>query len=214
MSLLHSFIDLFLHIDKHLLTVVHDYGPWVYALFFLVIFCETGLVFMAILPGDSLLFAAGAFAAAGSLRLLPMLAVFLVAAIVGDLVNYAMGKHVGRWFFKGQFPFLKAEHLGKAEEFSARYGKKAIILARFVPIIRTFVPFVAGMGRMEYRTFVLYNIGGGILWVIVGVFAGYLFGNIPVVQSHFSVILLGIVFVSVLPAVFEYVRGRKTPRKA
>ena len=208
-------IDLFLHVDDHLVDIVMRYGAWVYGVLFLVVFAETGLVVTPFLPGDSLLFAVGALGAAGVLD--PWIAVplLLVAAIVGDAVNYAIGRYVGPRIFTAAdttsvwHRLLNRDHLAKAHAFFERYGGKAVVLGRFVPIVRTFVPFVAGAGAMTYGTFVFYNVAGALLWVGVCVGAGLVFGNVPIVKDNFSLVALGIVVVSLLPAVFEIVRHRR-----
>jgi membrane-associated protein len=210
-----TLVDLFLHIDQHLLQFTAEYGVWVYALLFLIVFAETGLVVTPFLPGDSLLFTAGALAATGALDLTVCVLLLLVAAITGDAVNYAMGNYVGpRVFTAGAGGGLSArllnrEHLARAHDFFERYGGKAVILGRFVPIVRTFVPFVAGAGAMTYSKFALYNVVGAVAWVGVCAGAGYAFGNVPVVRDNFSLVALGIVLVSLLPAVAEYVRHRR-----
>jgi membrane-associated protein len=208
-------IDLFLHVDDHLTDIVMRYGAWVYGVLFAVVFAETGLVVTPFLPGDSLLFAVGALAATGVLDEWVAVPLLLVAAILGDAVNYAVGKFVGpRVFTAGDTSstwhrLLNRDHLAKAHAFFERYGGKAVVLGRFVPIVRTFVPFVAGAGAMTYSTFAFYNVAGAILWVGVCVGAGLLFGNVPIVKDNFSLVALGIVFVSLLPAVFEIIRHRR-----
>jgi membrane-associated protein len=205
-----DFIDLFLHLDTHLQTVIQSYGTWTYVILFLIIFCETGLVVTPILPGDSLLFAAGAFAATGSLDLAWLLILLTVAAVLGDAVNYAIGHFMGpKVFSQPDSRFLKKEYLDRTHEFYEKYGGKTIIIARFVPIVRTFAPFVAGVGSMTYAKFASYNVIGGLLWVGVCVLAGYAFGNIPVVQENFTLVILGIIFVSILPGIIEFLRQRQ-----
>jgi len=203
-------LDLFLHLDKHLNEIIISYKSWTYLILFLIIFCETGLVFTPFLPGDSLLFAAGAIAALGSLN--PMLLFFLlaVAAILGDTANYWIGEFIGEKLFDSKkLKFLKREHLDKTHQFYEKHGGKTIIIARFVPIIRTFAPFVAGIGSMTYPKFLSYNIIGGILWVGLFTFGGYYFGNLPFVKSNFSIVIIAIIIISVLPGVFEFLRNRK-----
>jgi len=203
-------IDLFLHLDMHLQTVIQNYGTWTYVILFFIIFCETGLVVTPILPGDSLLFAAGAFAATGSLDLAWLLILLTVAAVLGDAVNYAIGRFMGpKVFSQPDSRFLKREYLDRTHQFYEKYGGKTIIIARFVPIVRTFAPFVAGVGSMTYAKFASYNITGGLLWVGVCVLAGYAFGNIPVVQENFTLVILGIIFVSILPGIIEFLRQRQ-----
>jgi len=205
-----DFIDLFLHLDTHLQTVIQSYGTWTYVILFLIIFCETGLVVTPILPGDSLLFAAGAFAATGSLDLAWLLMLLSVAAVLGDAVNYAIGHFMGpKVFSQPDSRFLKREYLDRTHQFYEKYGGKTIIIARFVPIVRTFAPFVAGVGSMTYAKFASYNVIGGLLWVGVCVLAGYAFGNIPVVQENFTLVILGIIFVSILPGIIEFLRQRQ-----
>jgi membrane-associated protein len=209
MEFLNWLVDFFLHLDRHLAEVIRQYGGYTYALLFLVIFLETGLVVAPLLPGDSLLFAAGSFAGLGALNPWLLFGLLSVAAILGDTVNYAIGAYLGPKVF--HFPksrFFNPEHLRKTHEFYEKYGGKTIIIARFVPIIRTFAPFVAGIGAMSYARFLLYNVVGGIFWVAVCVFAGYFFGNLPIVKKNFSLVILGIIVVSILPAVVEYLRHR------
>jgi len=210
-------IDLFLHFDKHLKEVVDLYGVWVYAALFLVIFAETGLVVTPFLPGDSLLFAAGALAATGAFNIWVLIPLLMIAAILGDAVNYAVGDAVGPRVFTSvdRTSFwhraLNRDHLAKAHAFFEKYGGKAIILGRFVPIVRTFVPFVAGAGTMTYSTFALYNVTGGVIWVAICTLAGYAFGNVPIVRDNFTLVALGIVFVSLLPILVEFLRHRGQP---
>jgi membrane-associated protein len=221
-----SFIDLFLHLDTLLPKVASQYGPWIYALLFLIIFAETGLVVTPILPGDSLLFAAGALAASIDpttgqhiLRVELIIALLLVAAILGDAVNYAVGHYIGPKVFTATdssgwlHKLLNKNHLAQAHAFFEKYGGKAVVLGRWVPIVRTFVPFVAGAGSMTYRTFFVYNVVGAVIWVGVCVGAGYLFGNIPIVKKNFSLVMLGIVAVSLLPAVIEFLNHRRNKPK-
>jgi membrane-associated protein len=212
-----ALIDLFLHFDRHLKEFVDLYGVWVYAALFLIIFAETGLVVAPFLPGDSLLFAAGALAATGAFNIWILVPLLIIAAILGDAVNYAVGDAVGPRVFTSvdRTSFwhraLNRDHLGKAHAFFERYGGKAIILGRFVPIVRTFVPFVAGAGTMTYSTFALYNVTGGVIWVGICTLAGYAFGNVPIVQENFTLVALGIVFVSLLPILVEFLRHRGQP---
>ena len=205
------FIDLFLHLDKHLDTLVTMAGNWSYAVLFIIIFCETGLVVTPILPGDSLLFAAGALAAVSSLNIYLLIALLSIAAILGDAVNYAIGRKLGMKAFENpNSKIFKKEYLEKTQAFYERYGGKTIIIARFVPIVRTFAPFLAGVGKMPYSQFGLYNITGGIFWISSMTYAGYLFGGIDIVKRNFSVVVLFIVFLSLLPAIIEIIRARKT----
>lgn len=210
MDFLAQFVDLFLHLDDHLKVVIQNYGGWTYAILFLIIFCETGLVVTPFLPGDSLLFAAGTFAALGDLNFFYLLMLLTVAAILGDAANYWIGYLVGPKVFKKEDSlFFKQAYLEKTQAYYDKYGGKTIILARFVPIVRTFAPFVAGIGKMQYRTFFLYNVVGAILWVGACATAGYLFGNIPFVKKNFEIAILGIIFISVLPMAFEFFKHRQ-----
>ena len=203
-------IDLFLHLDKHLNEIISQYGAITYLILFLIIFAETGLVVTPFLPGDSLLFAAGALSVSGSINVLILFFLLCIAAVIGDSVNYAFGKYLGpKIFEKERIRFLKKEHLDRTHAFYAKHGGKTIIIARFIPIIRTFAPFVAGIGSMAYFKFISYNIIGGIAWVAIFIFGGYFFGNLPFVRSNFSIVIIAIVLISVLPAVFEFFRGRK-----
>jgi membrane-associated protein len=211
-------IDLLLHVDVYLLELVTMYGVWIYAILFLIVFAETGLVVTPFLPGDSLLFATGALAATGALDVRVATILVLVAAIAGDAVNYAIGRSVGvriihlshtdpRWA-----RWVNPAYVARAHEFFERHGGKAIVLGRFMPIVRTFVPFVAGVAEMTYPAFALYNVTGALAWVGLCVGAGYLFGNVPVIKDNFSLVAIGIVIVSVLPMVFEYLRYRRDSR--
>ena len=206
-------VDFILHIDDHLADFLRDYGPWVYAILFLIIFVETGVVVMPFLPGDSLLFAAGMLAAAypESLNVLIVIVLLLIAAIAGDTLNYTIGKKFGDQAMKVKIfgkNFVKEEHINKTHEFYHKYGSKTIVIARFVPIVRTLAPFVAGIGRMAYSTFITYNVIGAILWVVGITLAGYFLGNIPIVRDNFEKVVLGIIFVSVLPMVFAFVQEK------
>lgn len=210
-------IDLFLHLDVHLTQVVGMLGGWFYGLLFLILFCETGLVVMPFLPGDSLLFAVGALAAAsGSTLSMPLLAILLpVAAIAGDAVNYWIGARVGPKVFRREDSrWLHKRHLLRAQAFYERYGGKTIFLARFVPILRTFAPFVAGIGRMGYARFVLWNVAGGLTWVYLMLFAGFFFGNIPLVKRNFHYVVVAIIVISLVPLVTEWLRARREARRA
>ncbi len=208
MELFKTLWDLFLHLDKHLGEVISNYGVWTYAILFVIVFCETGLVVTPFLPGDSLLFAAGTFAAIGSLNVHLVFALLAVAAILGDTINYWIGAYIGPKAFTGHYRFLKKEHLLRTHRFYERHGGKTIILARFVPIIRTFAPFVAGIGAMSYGKFIAYNVLGGIAWVFFFVYGGWAFGNHPWVKGHFSVVVLAIVIISVIPMVIGVIRAR------
>jgi len=208
MELLSTIIDLFLHLDKHLSSVLQTYGTWTYLLLFLIIFLETGLVVTPFLPGDSLLFAAGTFAGLGDLKVSWLFFLLSAAAISGDTLNYWIGHIIGPRAFSGEIRFLKKEYLDRTHEFYERYGGKTIILARFIPIIRTFAPFIAGVGAMTYSRFIAYNVIGGALWVFIFTYGGYFFGNIPFVQNNFSLVVLAIIFISVLPGVYEFLKAR------
>jgi membrane-associated protein len=209
------FIDLFLHADDHLAEFAAAYGPWIYGLLIAIVFAETGFVVTPVLPGDSLLFAAGALAARGILDVRIVLPALALAAIAGDAVNYAMGRAIGPRVFRAEDRStwiqraLNREHLTRAHEFFEKYGGLAIVMGRFVPFARTFVPFVAGAGTMSYGWFTICNVAGGVLWVGICTLGGYFFGNIPVVQDNFSLVILGIVFVSVLPVVIGFLRHRR-----
>ena len=209
MDLLKQFADLFLHLDQHLSQVIAAYGGWTYLILFVIVFCETGLVVTPFLPGDSLLFAGGTFAALGALDVRLMILLLVAAAVLGDTVNYWVGAAVGPRAFSGELRFLKQAHLDRTRAFYARHGGKTIILARFVPIVRTFAPFVAGVGTMTYPRFLLYNVVGAVLWVGLLVPAGFFFGNIPVVRENFTLVILAIVALSVMPIAVEAVRGRR-----
>jgi membrane-associated protein len=214
MDLVRGLVDFILHIDRHLADFITTYGIWTFVILFVIVFCETGLVFTPFLPGDSLLFAAGALAAQlpAALPVLPLFLLMCLAAILGDTVNYWIGATFGRWLLARPRPLLKAEHLERTHAFYERHGGKTIILARFVPIVRTFAPFVAGLGHMHYRTFLTYNVIGGVLWAGLFVGAGYLFGNVPFVQKNFELVAIAIVLVSVIPIGIEFIRGRLASR--
>ena len=209
-------INLLLHSDEYLRQLVTDYGPWIYAILFVIVFAETGLVVTPFLPGDSLLFAAGALGATGALDAWTASLVVLAAAIIGDAVNYSIGRSVGRQLVRKAESdprwrrWINPAYVARAHEFFEKHGGKAIVLARFMPIVRTFVPFVAGVGEMSYPSFAFYNVAGALLWVGVCVGAGYAFGNVPVIKDNFSLVAIGIVIVSVLPMVFEFIRYRRT----
>jgi len=206
-ELFRRLIDLFVHLDDHLKGIVQDYGTWTYLILFAVVFCETGLVVTPILPGDSLLFAAGAVAGLGWLDPTLLFLLLSAAAIAGDTVNYWIGAYVGPRAFSGEIRFLKKEYLDRTHRFYEKYGGKTIILARFVPIIRTFAPFVAGIGTMNYPRFLVYNVAGGVAWVAVFVYAGYFLGER--LKERFSLVILAIVVVSVLPIIVEWLRARR-----
>jgi membrane-associated protein len=205
------FIDFLLHMEKYLPGLVQQFGVFTYVLLFVVIFIETGLVVTPFLPGDSLLFAAGAIAALpnGGLNVVALYVVVAVAAVLGDTVNYWIGHYIGPRAFSGNIRFLKKEYLEQTQAFYEKHGGKTILLARFVPIVRTFAPFVAGVGKMRYGYFISYNIFGGILWTALFIFAGFFFGNLEIIQKNFSLVVIAIVFISVLPMVYEYLKSRK-----
>jgi membrane-associated protein len=205
-------IDLFLHLDEYLAQIISTYGTWTYGILFVVIFVETGLVVMPFLPGDSLLFAAGTFAALGSLNVWFLVGLLMVAAVVGDAVNYSIGHYLGERAYS--IKWIKKEHLDKTHAFFEKHGGKAIFLARFVPIVRTFAPFVAGIGKMSYRYFATYNIVGGMTWVMLFTFTGYFFGNIPFVRKNFELVIIAIILISVLPMVFEWWKARREQAQA
>jgi membrane-associated protein len=210
MDLLPRIIDLFLHLDQHLGQLISQYGTWTHLILFLIVFCETGLVITPFLPGDSLLFAAGTFAALGALDLWLVVLLLIIAAIVGDTVNYWFGAYIGPRAFRGDVRFLRKEYLDRTHAFYEKHGGKTIILARFVPIIRTFAPFVAGVGAMSYPKFLTYNVVGAVLWVGLFVLGGYFFGNIPVVRKNFTLVILAIIAISVLPIAVEALRARRS----
>jgi membrane-associated protein len=207
MELITGLIDFILHIDVHLDQIIRQYGSWTYFILFLIIFCETGLVVMPLLPGDSLLFAAGAFAARGSLNPFALFILLSIAAVIGDTVNYWIGRVLAPRVERG-IPFVKQKHLERTHAFYEKHGGKTIIIARFIPIIRTFAPFVAGVGAMTYGRFLTYNVVGGLVWIALFVFAGYFFGNIPAVEHNFTLVIFAIIALSLLPPVIEYVRSR------
>ncbi|MFL5401376.1 MAG: DedA family protein [Gemmatimonadales bacterium] len=210
MDLLRTMIDFFLHLDRHLSQIISQYGGWTHLILFLVVFCETGLVITPFLPGDSLLFAAGTFAALGSLDVRWIALLLTLAAVLGDTVNYWIGAYVGPRAFNGEVRFLRKEYLDRAHGFYEKHGGKAIILARFIPIIRTFAPFVAGVGTMSYPRFISYNVIGALLWVGLFVLGGYFFGTIPTVRENFSFVILAIIVISVLPVVYETLRAHRS----
>ena len=217
LDLVKKLVDFILHIDQHLAEIIKDYGTWTYAVLFLIIFAETGLVVTPFLPGDSLLFAAGAFCAKPEtgLNVHLMAASLFVAAVIGDTLNYWIGAKIGPAVFRREDSFfLRKKHLERAHAFFEKYGGRAIILARFVPIVRTFVPFVAGVGQMTYSRFIAYNIIGGFVWIYFFTYAGFMFGELPFVQKNFKIVILAIIVLSVLPIVWEFFRGWQEHRKA
>lgn len=212
MELITSLIDLVLHLDKHLLVLARDYGAWIYLILFLIVFCETGLVVAPFLPGDSLLFVTGALAATGALALEAAIPLLIGASFLGDNTNYGIGRHFGTKLFKSEHArLLNLGHLEQTHRFYERHGGKTIILARFFPIIRTFAPFVAGIGKMNYRQFVPFSLLGGIAWVGSLVLAGYFFGNIPFIKQNLTLVIFGIVLLSLLPGIIAYIRHRTHP---
>lgn len=215
MEFISRIIDFVLHLDKHLSALIQHYGAWTYLILFVVIFCETGFVATPFLPGDSLLFAAGTFAAAKALNVWWLFFILSAAAIIGDTVNYWIGHFVGpRIFTKEKTRFFKKEYLERTHRFYEKYGAETIIIARFVPIIRTFAPFVAGIGSMSYWKFISYNVIGGIGWVAIFVFGGYFFGNIRFVKNNFSFVIIAIIIISMIPAVVEFFRHRREARQS
>jgi membrane-associated protein len=212
MGIISFVIDFVLHMDEHLAAIISQYGTWTYALLFLIIFMETGFVVTPFLPGDSLLFAAGSFAALGSLSPWVLFGLLSFSAVLGDTINYWIGYYIGDRAFSGNIRWLKKEYLDRTHGFYEKHGGKTIILARFVPIIRTFAPFVAGVGSMTYGRFITYNVVGGLLWVAIFTFMGYFFGNLPFVKKNFELVIFAIIFISLLPPVFEYFKARKEAR--
>lgn len=216
MEFISSIIDFILHIDVHLVEIVNNYQTWTYLILFLIIFAETGLVVTPFLPGDSLLFAAGAIIAKPEtdLNIYLMCVLLIIAAILGDMVNYHIGKYVGPKAFSGKYKLLRKDYLEKTQGFYAKYGGKTIIYARFVPIIRTFAPFVAGIGTMNYSRFFSYNVIGGIIWILSFSFLGYFFGGIPIIKDNFTYVIFGIIFLSMVPPFIEVIRERMKNKKA
>lgn len=213
METLSTFIDFFLHIDKHLVELVQTFGAWSYAILFLIIFCETGLVVTPILPGDSLLFAAGALAAQGGFHVHLLALLLVVAAIIGDAVNYHIGAYLGPKAFEMNSRIFKKKYLDRTHRFYEKYGGKTIIIARFVPIVRTFAPFLAGVGEMGYLQFLTYNAVGAVLWIGLLLYAGFFFSELPVVKNNFSLVIVAIIILSILPAVYELLLARKEIRE-
>ncbi|MEO4054544.1 DedA family protein [Solibacillus sp. CAU 1738] len=210
MSIIQGLIDFILHIDEHLVEIIQQFGAWSYGILFSVVFVETGVVIMPFLPGDSLLFASGALAAIGAFNLGLLLIVFFAAAVIGDTVNYHIGKTIGTSIPPESFlgKFIKKERMDAAQNFFNKHGGKTIVIARFMPFIRTFIPFVAGASRMNYKYFIVYNVVGAVLWVLSCTLIGYFFGNIPIIKENFSTVLILIIFISVLPAIIGAVKGR------
>lgn len=213
MEMITTFIDIFMHLDTHLDLIIREYGVWTHAILFLIIFCETGLVITPLLPGDSLLFAVGTFAALGSLDVKFLAISLSIAAIAGDTMNYWIGYFVGpKVFSKEKSRFFNRDYLDRTHQFYERYGGKTIIIARFIPIIRTFAPFVAGIGRMTYLRFILYNIVGGVAWIGAFLFGGYFFGALPFIKQNFSLVILAIIVISMLPGLIEFLRHKFSSR--
>ncbi|MGV8150871.1 MAG: DedA family protein [Candidatus Woesearchaeota archaeon] len=212
MSIIQTFIEYILHLDSHLLAIITNFGHWAYGIVFLIIFLETALVLTPFLPGDSLLFAAGALAGVGSWDVWVLFGLLVFAAVLGDTVNYWIGSLIGPKVFKYNSKFLNKEHLKRTHKFFNKYGGKTIILARFIPIIRTFAPFLAGVGKMDYFKFLMYNIVGGILWVGLFLWTGYFFGNMQFVKDNFTYVIIVIIFVSLIPAVIEFYKHRREMR--
>jgi membrane-associated protein len=207
-------INVLLHMDKYFNVVLHTYGIWTYALLFLIVFCETGLVVTPFLPGDSILFAAGALASIGSLKIFSLFVVFYSAAVLGDTFNYLIGHKIGKKFSgKENLRFVRREHLYRAQSFYERHGSMTIVIGRFIPIVRTFVPFVAGIGKMKYSTFIAYNMLGGLMWISLFLGGGYFFGSMPFIKEHFSYFLIGIIAASIIPAVFAYFKEKENKYK-
>ncbi len=210
MEFFSQIIDLFLHLDKYLTDIISQYGTWTYLILFLVIFVETGLVIMPFLPGDSLLFAAGALAAnpENNLNVVLLMALLFIAAFLGDTLNYTIGDYLGPKVFRRDYRFLKRKYLLQTQAFYEKHGGKTIIFARFIPIIRTFAPFVAGVGTMKYSRFLSYNVIGGFLWVVAFTMIGYFFGNLPFVKKNFTLVIFAIIFISILPPIIEFIKQR------
>jgi len=214
MDMIKFLIDFVLHLDEYLSEIISNYGAWTYGILFVVIFIETGLVVTPFLPGDSLLFAAGSFAALGALNPVYLFILLSFAAVIGDTVNYSIGHYIGPRAFSGEIKFLKKEHLDRTHEFYEKHGGKTIILARFIPIIRTFAPFVAGIGAMSYGKFISYNLIGGVAWVALFTFGGYYFGNLPFVRNNFEIVIFAIIFISFIPPVLEFFKARRESKGA
>jgi len=211
-----SLIDILINLDQYLAWLVEHYGAWVYVVLFLIVFCETGLVVTPFLPGDSLLFVAGTLAAAGGMNVHFLVVLLIVAAILGDAVNYHIGRWAGPKVFRGEpwwgSRFFKAEYLARTQVFYERYGGKTIIIARFVPIVRTYAPFIAGVAKMPYRQFAFYNVTGALLWVLSLTYAGYLFGNLPWIKDNLTLVIMAIIFLSILPGIIEVIRAKMRPQ--
>lgn len=215
MEFINYFLDIVLHLDRHLIAMVNEYGLWIYAILFLIIFCETGLVVVPFLPGDSLLFVAGTLAGIGMLDPVLLIIGLTLAAILGDTVNYWIGHRIGPSVFYAESGyFFKREHLLRTQRFYEKHGGKTIIIARFIPIIRTFAPFVAGIGAMSYKKFMAYNVTGGVIWVVLFIAAGYFFGDLPWVKKNLTAVIFAIIVLSIMPGVIEYVRHKMAQKNA
>jgi membrane-associated protein len=215
MEMIVKFFDMLLHLDKYIDLLIRDYGMWTYLIFFVIVFCETGLVVTPFLPGDSLLFVAGTFAALGSLNLTWLLVLLTIAAILGDTINYWIGNYIGPKVFQMQNSrVFRKEYLDRTHQFYEKYGPITIVIGRFIPIIRTFAPFLAGVGSMTYGKFLVYNVVGGILWIASFTLGGYFFGNLPFVKKNFTAVIIAIIIISVMPTVIEYVRQRRQAKAA
>ena len=215
MEMIIKFFDMLLHLDKYIDLLIRDYGMWTYLIFFIIVFCETGLVVTPFLPGDSLLFVAGTFAALGSLNLTWLLVILSAAAILGDTINYWIGNYIGPKVFQMQNSrVFRKEYLDRTHQFYEKYGPITIVIGRFIPIIRTFAPFLAGVGSMTYGKFLVYNVVGGILWIASFTLGGYFFGNLPFVKKNFTLVIVAIIVISVMPTVIEYLRQRKQAKAA
>lgn len=210
MSIIGNFINVILHLDKYLNVIIQNYGMWTYALLFLLIFCETGLVVTPFLPGDSVLFATGALASIGSLKVLSLFIIFYLAAVIGDTANYHIGQKIGTKILeKEDVKFINKEYLNRAHSFYKKHGSMTIVLGRFIPIIRTFVPFIAGIGEMSYSKFIIYNMLGGFFWVTLFLGGGYFFGNLPFIEEHFSFVLIAIIIISVIPGITAFIKEKR-----
>ncbi|MBV7271665.1 DedA family protein [Clostridiaceae bacterium UIB06] len=210
MSIVGAFINVILHLDKYLNIVVQDYGIWTYVLIFIIIFCETGLVVTPFLPGDSILFATGALASIGVLKIIPLFMIFYLAAVIGDTVNYHIGQKIGNKILdKEDVKYINKEYLKKAHSFYEKHGSMTIVVGRFIPIIRTFVPFVAGIGEMSYSKFITYNILGGFMWVVLFLWGGYFFGDLPFIKQHFSYVLIAIIIISIIPGIVTFIKEKR-----
>lgn len=213
MKFIGTLINVILHLDKYLNIIIQNYGAWTYALIFIIIFCETGLVVTPFLPGDSIIFATGALASIGMLNVFALFIIYFIAAVAGDTVNYHIGKKIGKDILeKKSTKFINKEYLKKAHHFYEKHGSMTIVLGRFIPIIRTFVPFVAGIGEMRYSEFIIYNMLGGFLWVTLFLGGGYFFGGLPFIKQHFSFVVIAIVIISVIPAIIAFIREKRNGR--